>query len=240
MIQLSDLIDLIALNEQAYVLANGGVVKLPDGFGRYTSIVMTGDIPFVLRKDSMRTWGFVTEKQGCIYIVLRGTEDLPEWILDAIALPTMPYEGGLVHRDFLAGWQALFMPTINAVNAVNGNLSQLHAGKAIVTGHSLGAAMATLCAAQFGAPLIAVACPRVGDKAFAAKLSDALVVVNDGDIVPHLPAEIFGFCDHGTHLTVHGPSSLTDLKVAHALSSYRAGIEALIVTPLNLIEAGYA
>ena len=74
MIQLSDLIDLIALNEQAYVLANGGVVKLPDGFGRYTSIVMTGDIPFVLRKDSMRTWGFVTEKQGCIYIVLRGTE----------------------------------------------------------------------------------------------------------------------------------------------------------------------
>ncbi len=222
-------LELCALNEAAYDLATTGKCTLPAGFSDPKAIRMPpGDRPFFLRGDPLDIWGYTTTKDDQTYIVFRGTEILSgfhlaqEWAEDALSLPLAPHGAGHVHLGFFGAWKALRA-------AVMGALPAKTAGKSlVVTGHSLGAAIATLCWAETGGDLMTFASPRVGDQAFADALwkGQTVRVINRHDIVPDAPTDP-PFRHGGFEQAVHGPGSILDRKLSHALTSYAAGVAAL-------------
>ncbi len=224
-------LELCALNEAAYVLATTGTCKLPDGFTGPIAIRMPVDNrPFFLRGDPLDIWGFVTTKDGVLYMVFRGTEltsgvqFAQEWALDALSFPLVKFCQGNVHLGFHGAWMALRQATMTAMQE-----AALRTGTGrIVTGHSLGAAIATLCWADLGGDLMTFASPRVGDSAFAASLwnGQTVRVYNAPDIVPDILPDP-PFRQGGRPQMLCGPGTWFDRKLGHALTSYAAGLEKL-------------
>ena len=108
-------------------------------------------------------------------------------------------DGGNVHRGFLEALNQVWPGPTGMTSYLLSNLAG-PAGmrKVWFTGHSLGAALATLAAAQYTAgprSLYTFASPRVGDAAFAAgfPLPRAPRFVHCNDLVPRLPPPDMGF-----------------------------------------------
>jgi triacylglycerol lipase len=140
-------------------------------------------------------FGFVASKNGVFYIVIRGTQTPLEWFDDASICPIPFRDGwGNTTKGFLEIHEQIF-PAIRDVIAEQA----VNIQKLFVTGHSLGAALAKLTAADLickGAELsnpvlYTFSGPRVGDATFAAKFKAqglaAWRIFNTEDIVPTLP-----------------------------------------------------
>jgi pimeloyl-ACP methyl ester carboxylesterase len=95
-----------------------------------------------------------------------------------------------VHRGFAGALEEVWEPLAARLDA-------LAAGgrRVFFTGHSLGAALATMAAARWRARAVAEAAavytfgsPRVGDAAFVASLACPVFrIVNNNDVVAHVP-----------------------------------------------------
>lgn len=148
--------------------------------------------------SSRELFGFITESDTQINIVFRGTTTASDWISDAIASQTpFPYakEGGLVHQGFLDIYQSARKQILTAMNKLSAK-KQLY-----LTGHSLGGALATLCAVdlamntKFNPSVYTFGSPRVGNPTFA-KLFNRCTgphyrVYNQTDMVPKLPPLVY-------------------------------------------------
>lgn len=140
------------------------------------------------RAEARGTDGFVaTSAGGALAIVaFRGTETgkLDDLISDVNVLPAEWGDGAArVHAGFLRA----FSPVREAVRAAVAGR-----GEVIFTGHSLGAALATLAAADHRErqpALITFGSPRVGDRPFARLLGGLTVhrVVDCCDVVARIP-----------------------------------------------------
>ena len=121
----------------------------------------------------------------------RGTDmDDPTDLADDLnALPQPWQAGGKVHSGFAEGLQELW-PEVKA--ALQGSNQY----RFLFTGHSLGAAMATLASTlQKPGALYTIGSPRVGDQAFAGQLQglDNHRYVDCCDLVTRLPPEVLGY-----------------------------------------------
>ena len=134
----------------------------------------------------------------------RGTEvtEKSDVLADLKAGKNIEACGGKVHVGFKEEINKLW-PTISKVLADNpGNL--------YVTGHSLGAAMATIAASRMQdrvTALITFGSPRVGNAEFVKSLTvDHYRVQNNCDDVTKVPFMLMGFAHHGTHkyMNFHG------------------------------------
>jgi hypothetical protein len=214
------------LNEACYAFCQTGKCDLPEGFSPPVPVKAMAGSDLLLKEDPETAWIMSTRgPDGQQYIVCRGTQDeyerhrfIVEWCLDLIALPTIPLFPGKVHRGFYTAYRAL-KPGLKAIGIQS---------VAIITGHSLGAAIATLIAVEAGlaSNLMVFACPRVGDAAFAARLTGSIAIVNAPDLVPRVP-EGFTFTNGviQQRVLVEGPGSAFNLHLAHNLDSYIAGLE---------------
>jgi predicted lipase len=181
-------------------------------------------------------FGFIATIGNVTVIAFRGTETEGEWLedFDGIALPNQ-FGKGMVHQGFRNQYAAL-RPSVLAA------LAQIvkPQGPLWITGHSLGAALATLCSsdtalAQRNKLGYTWAGPRVGWHDYAAwfniQVPDFFRIVNEWDIVPRVPPAVNGYEHVATEVLVDGglPKTEEFLKTAHNLElSYRPGLEKMI------------
>jgi len=149
--------------------------------------------------------GWIGLYKGKIVIAFRGTQSssLTNWYENMKFAQTQLWDNDteiLVHRGFLQTYKSLR----------EGLLAQLPQFRAycsscslLITGHSLGGAMATLASVdlqknfpEFGIPeLYTYGCPRVGNAKFAQLVASMTTshfrVVYSRDVVPRIPTHIF-------------------------------------------------
>ena len=177
------------------------------------------------------------------FVSFRGTQTVEDWInnFDSLAAPYrfLP-DGGLAHKGFQDVYGLLRASVMAGLSAAAQGSNRL-----IVTGHSLGGALAVLAAPDIAknsgtglAPeLITFAGPAAGLADFA-HFFDRLVptcyrVVNFWDVVPRVPPQFpVGLFDHvGT--AIHVDPGFADVVKAHSLElSYVPGL-------LKLLPAGF-
>jgi triacylglycerol lipase len=195
--------------------------------------------------DRRGTQGFVAWNDESAIVAFRGTqpnERADVWS-DIDFLPTRWEKGGNVHEGFAAALDAVW-------DAIAARLRALGGRTVWFTGHSLGAAVATLAADRFGAPhgVYTLGSPRVGDPDFAAEFNArhagrSFRYVNNHDVVTHVPPSRWRFSHVDSEQHFDGDGRLASVTVrgadvlAAAAKHLSEGID-LIVSGASVIPPG--
>ena len=154
----------------------------------------------------LEPFGFVAtdiDNPKIAYIVFRGTSSVEDWMTNA-AVSQEDHAWGKVESGFNELYLQLSRTILPAIAA-------LKPFKVYVCGHSLGGALATLCAADLHlskeidtiVAMYSFASPRVGDSSFSKNFSGEIFetfrIVNTEDIVPTLPTPVLGGLNY-THV----------------------------------------
>jgi triacylglycerol lipase len=124
---------------------------------------------------------------SCLVLVFCGSNELQDWKTNFSAYQRRFYDCGSVH----GGFQQAFLSIKDKLL----DLPEIHDHPLFITGHSLGAALATLCTAYLSDHDVKLdACytygsPRVGNNEFADSLSCKHIyrVINDCDVITTIP-----------------------------------------------------
>ncbi|TKR96097.1 hypothetical protein L596_010165 [Steinernema carpocapsae] len=159
----------------------------------------------MFKTDSCRGFTAISHSAKAVIISFRGTAEFLQLAQEAIKTVIFPdtfIAGGKVSRYFYEAYKKVWESGLKDDYL---ELRNKYPDYEIwVTGHSLGGAMASLCAATLvhlgqanpeKLKLLTFGAPRIGDKAFV-DVHEALVlysyrVVHNRDIVPHVPPEFF-------------------------------------------------
>ncbi|MBV9957216.1 MAG: lipase family protein [Acidobacteria bacterium] len=164
---------------------------------------------------------FVMHDEAAIIVAFRGTQLDDFWAkvidisTDVHFIPVPDGAGGLVHQGFLEGLSFVWEP-------LRAHLGELLNGerRLWLTGHSLGAALATLAAERLNRETAAVVqglytygSPRVGDSNFKSRFAHKNLaartfrIVNNSDLIARVPPRILythigtlKFIDNAGHL----------------------------------------
>lgn len=134
-------------------------------------------------------------------LAFRGTEHDIQDYLTNLKFGQLALAVNQVHAGFAAALDSVWRDIAEAIDPLDCPI--------FYTGHSLGAALATLAAARrTPAAVYTFGSPRVGNAAFIASLGDVPIyrVVNDEDIVVTVPAEALGYRHAGTEIRLVAPS----------------------------------
>jgi predicted lipase len=137
----------------------------------------------------------------------RGSSDIPNWIEDVYAIKTPPGQAfpGIPNAQVEDGFYYYYMSLKSCVLAEIKNLKNQHSSYSIaITGHSLGAAGAAMCAMDMEANmgysnvrLLNFGEPRLGNKAFSNAALQYIPnfqrMVDYMDCVPKLPPQALGY-----------------------------------------------
>jgi predicted lipase len=155
---------------------------------------ITGQILLNSRGEILGSIGDVRSSEMLRVISFRGSETITDWIHD-FEIKQTDYYVGKVSTGFLLEYQA-----------IRPQLKILNRSKYIITGHSLGAALAILCAVhiyiEFGIePIVYLfASPRVGNIEFAnwydQHIPNTYMFYLAGDIAPNYPSVNMGCYKH--------------------------------------------
>ena len=153
------------------------------------------------------TQAYVASLPDAIVLTFRGTQvddfwsSVLDFVVDVQLLPVPDPAGHLVHAGFNAALGEVWTDIERRLRAEQARLPR----PLWVTGHSLGAALATLAASRLSADAslrlqgaYTFGSPRVGDRAFGKAIGVPVYRFrNDSDIVPHLPLGfVFGHVGH--------------------------------------------
>lgn len=187
--------------------------------------------------EGYKTLGIVAQNAADatdVVIAVRGTDGIYEWLQDVKFLPR-PFPnvpGSGLTEDGFTDMYLSFSLTPSPSNTFLGDVVKLLPAKSTVTvtGHSLGAALATLLAldlavhAQFALSVYTLASPRVGDLSFHNLYNHVVEstyrVANRLDIVPKTPPPLFYFHVGDETELVPGQDLKFDLGCEHHLTSY--------------------
>jgi hypothetical protein len=151
-------------------------------------------VQFVDSKSGAAAFAARRSDDGTALLAFRGTrpDDYKDLVTDLRAnLVAWPESAGYVHNGFAIAVRSLRRQILEWIKGANPDASKL-----ILTGHSLGAAMATLAATIWRSGwLVTLGSPRVGDAAFTATVRAAHIVrlVDCCDAVTEVPPEVGGY-----------------------------------------------
>jgi len=152
--------------------------------------------------------GYLLKGADAYVLSFRGTEvtQKSDVLADLKAGKNLEACGGKVHVGFKDELNKLW-PAITVSLA---NINTLY-----VTGHSLGAAMATIAASRMQTKVIALVTfgsPRAGNQEFVNSLTVTHYrVQNNCDDVTKVPFKLMGFAHHGTHKYMNFTGEFRDL-----------------------------
>lgn len=165
-----------------------GIFRVPEDY------TLVGSIAAAPAK-TLDFYGYIIESPDSIVIAFRGTRSNPDWIADAAIIQTyFPYTRIKlgIHSGFAAIYKACRQQIIDRLNTLDSSK------ELFITGHSLGGALAVLCALDtavntaFNNPVMYnFGSPRVGNPTFVQAYNDiinnSVRIVNTNDIVALLP-----------------------------------------------------
>ncbi|MGV0750708.1 lipase family protein [Mycolicibacter minnesotensis] len=255
----------LPLASAAYTVMSGAAPTLPPGFSQTALIkadqaylaALPEQHPATAMAKDTNIFGLMGRDttSGTAFIAFRGSSDVADWIadFDFIPAPYAPVAGFMrrsqlrlssVETRWTAGFgqvHAGFQDIYGCVRAsIAANLAAATSGcsQILITGHSLGAALAVLAAPDIdqGMPpntieprLTTFGGPRVGVPDFKAAFDAAIEccyrVVNFLDIVPLVPPA--PYVHVGAEIAVDSGGAI-DIGWRHSLAGYHAGLSALI------------
>ncbi|KAH6683958.1 Alpha/Beta hydrolase protein [Halenospora varia] len=182
-------------SSQSKVTCNAGNCPLVEAADTLTEVEFTNSLVTDVT-------GFVAtdHTNKLVVISFRGSSTTKNFITDVVyeQVESDLCQDCKVHKGFWYSWTEARNNTLTALT----NIAKSNSGyKMIVTGHSLGGAIATLCAAEIrksgmDAALYTFGSPRVGDPKFAQFVTDQAGgnyrITHFNDLVPHLPPLSFG------------------------------------------------
>ncbi|MGH9722552.1 MAG: lipase family protein [Bryobacteraceae bacterium] len=142
---------------------------------------------------------FVAHNDDFVIVSFRGTQldDPRDIITDLNFALTDSGQGGLAHTGFREALDERSIGGPALWDKIVAHLRQVRTTQPVwFTGHSLGAALATLAADRFGQAqgLCTYGSPRVGDPAFVAQcVPQGVRFINEKDAVARVPLEKMGF-----------------------------------------------
>jgi len=167
---------------------------------RFTTdaLARSAELPGIAVIQSARFAFFVMRIGGMAVIAVRGTviTDWRDWDTDFDA-PKIATPEGAYHRGFFDEARDKLAELVDAV----GDAAPLY-----ITGHSLGAAMASILCLLWSGPVkpmtpYVFSSPRFGTKSVAKRLP-RYAYMKEGDLVPGLPAKWMGYSDEGADMTI--------------------------------------
>lgn len=238
----------LPLAQAAYTVMTGATPTLPPGFGSTALIeadpahlaALPDPHPAAALAKNTNIFGLMGRNTASrtAFVAFRGSSDVSDWIADFDFVPTgytFVTGFGQVH----AGFQDVYDCVRDNIAA---NLPAAARGcdQILITGHSLGAALAVLAAPDVarGMPpntieprLTTFGGPRVGLPDFATAFDAAIEccyrVVNFLDIVPLVPPS--PYVHVGAAIEVDSGGAV-DVGWRHSLAAYHAGLSALIAS----------
>ncbi len=239
----------LPLAQAAYTVMDGSPATLPVGYTQ-TSVIRADAVVLTALADphpavaamikDTNIFGLMGHNTASrtAFVSFRGTSDVAEWVADIDAIPDdyRPIDGfGQVHSGFQEVYQL-----VRADIAANLASATTGCDQILVTGHSLGAALAVLAAPDVARNmppntieprLITFAGPRAGLDDFAAKFN-ALIescyrVVNFLDIVPYLPPT--PYVHVGAPIDIDSGGAV-QIGWRHSLGAYQIGLSSYITT----------
>jgi predicted lipase len=222
--------------------------KDPPGFvpaSGYTLVERIHADDGVKKLPGREPYGYVARNPnppGDLVVAFRGTEDVLEWIRDFEfgRAAHAQCDPAATRVDCEDGFSAIYRTCASDIFAA---LARAAAGTSaplpvFITGHSLGAALATLLAFDLGCRVFAgqapglarpvlytFASPLVGDAAFARAFGtlvpETYRIVNEPDLVPRLPPPVLGYEHVGAVVSVSSNENAKhSLLCWHSLSTY--------------------
>jgi hypothetical protein len=240
----------IPLLKACYARAHEQPVVFPKGYEAIAEVradateAEAGDAPEVkeaVRNDvesaeaglaDPQAFGYVVREAGTnhVLVCIRGTQTAGEWAANFTAVPnpfSLAPSFGLVHLGFERMERRVRRTIEQGLEAVAADT------RITVVGHSLGGAMAILAAVdvklRMGKSNVDVCTfggPRVGKFIFRHQFNrlipESYRVSNQGDIVPHVPPLVTGWCHIGEEIEVDG-----NIDHPHGLDAYLEGLRTL-------------
>lgn len=173
-----------------------------------------------------------------LHIVFRGTEGLDDVKIDLMALQEQLFPGNkkvLVHTGFLKQFRSIFGELLETIDEAMGTVNTVH-----FSGHSLGAALATMAAGVFS-PIIrskgglikchTVGCPRIGNAGFVdwfeGLVDESYRFLNFKDPVPLIPV-------NGLYTHIYGGYEIDSKYHVKTLTKDKPWWARLLLLPFNI------
>lgn len=173
---------------------------------------------FFINNLETETQGYIASNKDAVIISFRGTEqeEVKDWVRD-LEFHLEDWTGiGKVHKGFLKGFNSVWADILRELKKFDAPSKTLW-----ITGHSLGAALATLTAAKIQKdavkPITGIylfGSPRVGDSSFVRFYTPlknkTYQIVNNRDIVTRVPPGIYNNYESvGTRIFINAEKKIT-------------------------------